>query len=186
MAVIVRAATPGGRINHYLHLHHHHHHHHHHHREFAMLKKILAVLLLLVASMGLAMADVDVNLADQAGLDGVTGIGAVMSKKILDERKAHGPFADWADFQKRVKGIGDKNSVKLSQAGLRVNGQAKGAPAAAPAVVPASVPDAAKPASAASVPATAKPATPASVPAATKPATPASVPTAAKPAASAK
>lgn len=95
-----------------------------------MLKKVLWTLLLWMSCMGLAMADVEVNSADQAALDGVKGIGAIMSKKILEERTAHGAFKDWADLQKRVKGIGDKSSVNLSAAGLRVNGQAKGGAAA--------------------------------------------------------
>jgi hypothetical protein len=34
-------------------------------------------------------------------------------------------FKDWADFQKRVKGVGDKRAAKLSEAGLQVNGKAK-------------------------------------------------------------
>lgn len=100
-----------------------------------MFKRIGVALLLWLVGVGLALADVEINSADQAALDGVRGVGAVMSKKILDERKAHGPFADWADLQKRVKGIGDKNSVKLSEAGLRVNGQAKGGSASASASV---------------------------------------------------
>jgi competence protein ComEA len=108
-----------------------------------MLKKLLLIWVLLIATMGLALADVEVNSADQAALDGVKGVGPAMSKKILEERKAHGEFKDWADFQKRVKGIGDKSSVNFSNAGLRVNGQAKpgasaaSAPAAAPAAKPA-------------------------------------------------
>lgn len=97
-----------------------------------MLKKLFWSLLMMLASMGLALADVEVNTGDQAALDGVKGIGAVMSKKIIEERSAHGAFKDWADLQKRVKGIGDKSSSNLSAAGLRVNGQAK-AGAASPA-----------------------------------------------------
>jgi competence protein ComEA len=96
-----------------------------------MFKKLLLALVTLVVTMGFAFAQVDVNKADQAALDGVKGIGPVMSKKIIEERKK-GDFKDWGDFEKRVKGIGDKNSSKLSQAGLTVNGQPKlGAPAAA-------------------------------------------------------
>lgn len=96
-----------------------------------MFKKLLLVIAALVATMGFAFAQVDVNKADQAALDGVKGIGPAMSKNILDERKKGGNFKDWTDFENRVKGIGDKNSAKLSQAGLTVNGQAK--PGAAPA-----------------------------------------------------
>ncbi len=117
-----------------------------------MLKKLFAVLLMLCATMAFALAEVEVNSADQAALDGVKGIGASMSKKILEERKAHGNFKDWADLQKRVKGIADKSSTNLSNAGLRVNGQAKGgvsAAAASAAAASAPAPAAGKPASAA-------------------------------------
>lgn len=99
-----------------------------------MLKKFLLAIATLIATMSFAFAQVDVNKADQAALDGVKGIGPVLSKSILDERKKHGDFKDWADLQKRVKGIGDKKSDSLSQAGLTVNGQAKaGASASAKA-----------------------------------------------------
>ncbi|MGZ3236484.1 MAG: ComEA family DNA-binding protein [Burkholderiaceae bacterium] len=99
-----------------------------------MLKKLLLVLATFIATMGFAFAQVDVNKADQAALDGVKGIGPKISKTIIDERKKGGDFKDWADFEKRVKGVGEKNSIKLSQAGLVVNGQSKpNAPAAASA-----------------------------------------------------
>lgn len=68
---------------------------------------------------------VELNRADQAALDGVAGIGAEMSKRILAEREANGYFKDWNDLQKRVKGIGEKSAVKLSLAGLRVEGKPK-------------------------------------------------------------
>jgi competence protein ComEA len=47
-----------------------------------------------------------------------------MSKAILEER-SKGEFKDWADFQKRVKGVGEKKAAKLSEAGLQVNGKGK-------------------------------------------------------------
>lgn len=99
-----------------------------------MLKKLLLAMGALVATMGFALAQVDVNQADQAALDGVKGIGPAVSKTIIDERKKGGDFKDWSDFEKRVKGIGDKNSSKLSQAGLAVNGQSKPAKNTANAV----------------------------------------------------
>lgn len=89
-----------------------------------MLKKLLLVVATLIATMGIAFAQVDVNKADQAALDGVKGIGPAMSKRILDERKKGGEFKDWADLEQRVKGIRDKRAAKLSAAGLMVNGQA--------------------------------------------------------------
>ncbi|GJI95789.1 hypothetical protein RugamoR57_25070 [Duganella caerulea] len=95
-----------------------------------MFKKILLAVATLIATMGFAFAQVDVNKADAAALDSVKGIGPAKSKAIMEERKK-GDFKDWADFEKRVKGIGEKNAVKLSQAGLVVNGKPlDGAPAA--------------------------------------------------------
>lgn len=90
-----------------------------------MMKKLLLALLALMASMTLAFAQVEVNKADVAALDGVKGIGPAKSKQIVEERTKGGDFKDWADFQKRIKGVGAKSSVKLSQAGLLVNGQSK-------------------------------------------------------------
>ena len=96
-----------------------------------MMKKLLLAIATMVATMGFAFAQVDVNKADVAALDSVKGVGPKMSKAILDER-AKGEFKDWADFEKRVKGVGEKSSVKLSAAGLQVNGKSRdGAPASA-------------------------------------------------------
>ncbi len=97
-----------------------------------MLKKIIFAVAALFATISFAFADVDVNKADQAALDGVKGIGPAKSKAILAERAKGGNFKDWADFESRIKGIGEKNALKLSDAGLTVNGQAK-----VPAKVPA-------------------------------------------------
>jgi len=92
-----------------------------------MLKKLLAILLMLCATM--AMAAVDVNKATEAELDGIKGIGPVTSKLIMSERKK-GEFKSWEDFIARVKGVGDDKAAKLSEAGLTVNGAAfKGAAA---------------------------------------------------------
>lgn len=100
-----------------------------------MFKKLFFAVAALMFSMGFAFADVDVNKGDQAALDGIKGLGPAKSKAIIDERTKNGSFKDWADFESRVKGIGEKTGTKLSEAGLTVNGQAKsGAPAkAAPA-----------------------------------------------------
>lgn len=68
---------------------------------------------------------VELNTATQAALDGLPGLGPRQSKIILQERAKGGLFKDWNDFSVRVKGIGDKNSLKLSNAGLRVNGLSK-------------------------------------------------------------
>ncbi|WP_296943369.1 helix-hairpin-helix domain-containing protein [uncultured Massilia sp.] len=112
-----------------------------------MIKKLMLAVAaaVLSASTGFAFAQVDVNKADVAALNGVKGIGPSMSKTILDERTKAGPFKDWADFQKRVKGVGDKRAAKLSEAGLQVNGQAKEGAAAKPEDKAAKPKTAAKP-----------------------------------------
>ena len=98
-----------------------------------MIKQWLLAAALAV-SMGSAFADVDVNKADAAALDGVKGIGAKKAKLIIDERTKGGPFKDWADFEKRVKGVKEKSAQKLSAAGLTVGGKSlEGAPTVAAA-----------------------------------------------------
>lgn len=95
------------------------------------MKKLLLAIAALAASMTMAWAQVDVNKADAAALDSIRGLGPAKTKAILEERKK-GEFKDWADFAQRVKGIGEKNAARLSEAGLQVNGKSKeGAPAKA-------------------------------------------------------
>jgi len=86
-----------------------------------MLKKLLAVVLMLWTV--LAMAAVDVNKATDAQLDSIKGIGPVTTKLITSERKK-GEFKDWQDFIDRVKGVGEARAAKLSAEGLTVNGKA--------------------------------------------------------------
>ena len=88
-----------------------------------MIKQLMMAVTMLVAAMGAALAQVDVNKADAAALDGVKGIGPKMSKAILDERGKGGAFKDWADFEKRVQGVGEKNARRLSSNGLTVGGK---------------------------------------------------------------
>jgi competence protein ComEA len=123
-----------------------------------MLKKILAIAVMLYAAV--CFAAVDANKATAAELDGIKGIGPSISSKILDERKK-GNFKDWTDFISRVKGLGEANAAKFSAEGLTVNGTAfkataptaapaaSAAKAAAPAAAPAAKVEAAKPAASA-------------------------------------
>lgn len=98
-----------------------------------MIRKMMLAVAALVATMSLAFAQVDVNKADAAALDSVKGVGPTTSKAILDERTKGGEFKDWADFSTRVKGVGDKRAVKLSQAGLQVAGKSFDGAGAKPA-----------------------------------------------------
>lgn len=136
-----------------------------------MLKKLLMFIAMLYASV--VFAAVDVNQASAAELDGVKGIGPAISSRIVDERQK-GTFKDWSDLLARVKGIGPKSAVKLSENGLTVGGStynnapAKASAAPAPAKAAPTAPAAATPAPAApakAAPAPAAAAKPASTPA---------------------
>ena len=87
-----------------------------------MARKFMAMMALLVATMSAAWAQVDINRADKAALESVKGIGPAMSRSMLEERTRAGNFKDWADLEKRVKGVGPASAKRLSQAGLTVNG----------------------------------------------------------------
>ncbi len=72
----------------------------------------------------------EINQASAAELDGLRGVGPGLSTPMLEER-AKAPFKDWADLMARIKGIGSRNAARLSDQGLRVNGQAYERPAPA-------------------------------------------------------
>ena len=67
----------------------------------------------------LAGASVDANVASQAELEAVRGVGPGLAEAILAERRK-APFRDWPDFVARVKGVGAASAARLSAAGLTV------------------------------------------------------------------
>jgi competence protein ComEA len=99
-----------------------------------MLRQLIVAMCAMFAAINFAFAGVDVNTADRAALDSVKDIGPKTADAIIAERKKGGPFKDWDDLIKRVKGVGPNNAVKMSEGGLTVNDQAKpNAPAKAAA-----------------------------------------------------
>jgi len=82
--------------------------------------RLVAALSAFIAAA--ALAAVDVNLATEAELESVKGIGPSLSSLIIGERR-NGPFKSWGDFRKRVSGVGDAAAARLSQAGLTLNGK---------------------------------------------------------------
>lgn len=66
---------------------------------------------------------IEANIATQAELEMVQGIGPQLSERILAARRERS-FHDWADFTTRLKGVGPVRAGKLSTAGLTVAGQA--------------------------------------------------------------
>ena len=79
-------------------------------------------------------ADVEINQATEAELDSIKGLGPSSTARILAARK-QGPFQDWEDFKRRVSGVRAASAVKLSAAGLVVNGLPY-APAHSAAIAP--------------------------------------------------
>lgn len=93
-----------------------------------MIRKLLAILAFVFASNAFAT---DVNTASAADLDAIKGIGPGLSARIIEARTQGGAFKDWNDLITRVKGMGNKNAVRFSTAGLTVGGTPfAGAPAA--------------------------------------------------------
>jgi competence protein ComEA len=90
------------------------------------LLRLMPALLLLLGAIFPALAagprSTDLNLANQAELEMVKGIGPQLSERILDER-SRGRFASWQDFIARMKGIGPSQASRLSAAGLRIEGE---------------------------------------------------------------
>lgn len=78
-----------------------------------------AALLCLLSG---AVGALEINLANEAELDGVRGLGPSATARILAARE-QGNFKDWTDLMQRVKGIKPRTAAKLSGAGLTVNQQ---------------------------------------------------------------
>ena len=91
---------------------------------------LLAAAAVLAA--GLSFGATEANLATEAELDSVKGLGPASTSRILQARE-QSPFKDWADFLRRVKGFKGSSAARLSEAGLTVNGQPFEAPGKAKA-----------------------------------------------------
>jgi competence protein ComEA len=88
-----------------------------------MFRRLLPLIAASMIAAPAALAQVDVNTADQATLAAVKGVGPAVAQSIVDERRKGGKFKDWTDLQRRVKGISDRYSAKLSKSGVTVNNQ---------------------------------------------------------------
>lgn len=93
----------------------------------ARMRRILTVGRFLLAgaaalTAGWVLGATEVNQATEAELDSIKGLGPASTARILQARES-GPFQDWADFLRRVKGFQSRSAARLSEAGLTVNGQ---------------------------------------------------------------
>ena len=75
--------------------------------------------LLLFTAPALAL---DLNLATEAELDGLSGVGPAFTARVMQAR-AERPFLNWADFMQRVKGVREPTALKLSRQGARIQQQ---------------------------------------------------------------
>ena len=101
-----------------------------------MLRKITGALLAFGFA-GLIWAQhIDLNQATEIELDALKGVGPVLSKAVMDERKK-ALFKDWEDATSRVKGLGPQKASSLSEQGVRVQGSAYNAKVANPKPAPA-------------------------------------------------
>ena len=88
-----------------------------------MLRKIAGVFLAF-SFVGLSWAQqIDLNKATEVELDALKGVGPVLTKAVMDERKK-AAFKDWEDATSRVKGLGPQKASSLSEQGVRVQGSA--------------------------------------------------------------
>lgn len=112
------------------------------------MKKSIVTVLALGISLFFAAASysADLNKDDAATIakDGM-GIGVKKAEMIVADRDKNGPFKDWADLQKRVKGFGiktiEKNATTLTFGPSATAAPAVATPTAAvPTAAPAAVP----------------------------------------------
>ena len=84
-----------------------------------MYKPSLGLSMLMVFQHSSAL---ELNQATEAELDGLRGIGPPFTRRLLAAREQR-VFTDWQELRKRVKGMGPRLSLSLSEQGLTVNGQ---------------------------------------------------------------
>ena len=74
---------------------------------------LVAALAAVMFSAGAMAGMVNVNSADAKTISTeLKGVGDKTAARIVEERKAHGPFKSADDLSKRVKGVGSKTLEK--------------------------------------------------------------------------
>jgi competence protein ComEA len=88
--------------------------------------RVVCTLIMALAcpfALGQNARNFDVNLATQAELEQLRGVGPQLSERILTARQDR-PFTDWDDLRGRVSGLGPVQTARLSREGLTVAGSA--------------------------------------------------------------
>ncbi|MEY3613614.1 MAG: hypothetical protein RJB14_3336 [Pseudomonadota bacterium] len=94
-----------------------------------MLKRITGALLAFGFAGLTGAQQIDLNKATEVELDALKGVGPVLTKAVMDERKK-APFKNWEDATSRIKGLGPQKASSLSDQGVRVQGSAYSAKSA--------------------------------------------------------
>ncbi|MCQ9378616.1 helix-hairpin-helix domain-containing protein [Methyloversatilis sp. XJ19-49] len=103
------------------------------------MRRLICFLLLCLAAPW-ALAALDLNVATEAELDALPGIGPSRAQAIIEHRATNGPFASVEDLR-HVKGIGDKTFAELKpllSVGPVAGASTSGATAKPPSALPAS------------------------------------------------
>lgn len=65
---------------------------------------------------------VDLNQATRAEIEAVRGVGVELAERVLSAR-AHGPFRNWGDARRRVKGLGKRAMAGFAEANFHIAGE---------------------------------------------------------------
>ena len=88
-------------------------------------RRLVAALIVWAAPsvMGATLTPaVDLNQATRAEIEAVRGVGVELTDRLLQAR-AEGPFRDWQDLRRRVKGVGRRVLTGMSEARFHIKGQ---------------------------------------------------------------
>jgi competence protein ComEA len=88
------------------------------------MRQLWPVAFILCCAMAApAWSFVDANTASAADLSTIKGLGPSTSQRLVQARQ-QGAFQNWDDMIDRVTGVGPATAQKLSDSGLRIQGQA--------------------------------------------------------------
>jgi competence protein ComEA len=87
------------------------------------VKHIAALLVATAVWCSTDARALELNSASLAQLEALSGVGTALAARMVEERERR-QFTDWDDVRGRLKGMGPKVAVRLSDQGLTVNGAA--------------------------------------------------------------
>ncbi len=80
-----------------------------------------------VSSMATISTRIDLNQATRAEIEAARGVGVELTDRLLAARE-QGPFQDWGEARKRVKGLGKRALMGFAEAGFHIRNQPPPAP----------------------------------------------------------